>query len=97
MATRPHCLFDVVIPFVNSSKRARIPGEFCGPEHITGGAAVGDYNRDGIEDIFFSVFHGRSVLYRNNGETKFGLSYCLSDMIVRLRMVPKRIVVVDAD
>jgi len=69
MAVRPHCVFDVVVPFHNSSKEARIPGEFCIPEHVTGGAAVGDYDGDGMEDIYFTVFDGQSVLYRNNGET----------------------------
>ena len=42
-------------------------GEFCVPEHLTGGAAVGDYDNDGFIDIYFTVFHSRSVLYRNNG------------------------------
>ena len=69
MAVRPQCVFDVVVPFHNSSQEARIPGEFCIPEHVTGGAAVGDYDGDGMEDIYFTVFDGRSVLYRNNGET----------------------------
>ena len=68
MAVRPHCVFDVVGPFHNSSQEARIPGEFCIPEHVTGGAAVGDYDGDGMEDIYFTVFHGRSVLYRNKGK-----------------------------
>ena len=68
MAVRPHCVFDVVVPFHNSSQEARIPGEFCTPEHVTGGAAVGDYDGDGMEDIYFTVFHGRSVLYRNKGD-----------------------------
>ena len=68
MAVRPHCVFDVLVPFFNSSHFAQIPGEFCIPEHLTGGAAVGDYDEDGLEDIYFTVFHGNSVLYRNNGE-----------------------------
>ena len=38
------------------------------PEHLTGGAAVGDYDGDGLEDIYFTVSHDSSVLYRNNGE-----------------------------
>lgn len=69
MAVRPHCVFDVIVPFENSSQSARIPGEFCTPEHVTGGAAVGDYNGDGLEDIYFSVFEGRSVLYKSNGKS----------------------------
>lgn len=71
MAVRPHCVFDVLVPFFNSSHFAQIPGEFCIPEHLTGGAAVGDYDEDGLEDIYFTVFHGNSVLYRNNGDGTF--------------------------
>ena len=70
MAVRPYCAFDFVIPNVNASlPAARLKGEFCIPEHICAGAAVGDYDNDGLLDIFFAVFHGRSVLYRNNGES----------------------------
>lgn len=67
-ALSPHCVFDKVIPQVNSSNKVRIPGEYCVPEHATGGAAVGDYDGDGMEDIYFTVFHDRSVLYKNNGK-----------------------------
>ena len=67
-ALSPHCVFDKVIPQVNSSNKVRIPGEYCAPEHATGGAAVGDYDGDGMEDIYFTVFHDRSVLYKNNGK-----------------------------
>ena len=67
IATRPHCVFDFVVPFYNSSKKARLPGEFCVLEHITGGAAVGDYDCDGLQDVYFSVFLERSVLYKNLG------------------------------
>ena len=66
-ALSPFCVFDVVVPHQNSSYKARIPGDFCAPEHATGGAAIGDYDGDGMEDIFFTVFHERSVLYKNNG------------------------------
>ena len=68
MAVRPHCVFDVLVPFHNSSKFARIPGEYCIPEHLTGGAAVADYDGDGLEDIYFTVVHDKSVLYKNNGQ-----------------------------
>ncbi|XP_073248167.1 uncharacterized protein [Porites lutea] len=70
-ALSPHCVFDKVIPQVNSSNKVRIPGEYCAPEHATGGAAVGDYDGDGMEDIYFTVFHDRSVLYKNNGDGTF--------------------------
>ncbi len=68
MAARPHCVFDFIVPFYNSTRFAKLPGEFCTTEHITGGAAVGDYDNDGLQDIFFSVFHKRSVLYKNMGK-----------------------------
>ena len=68
----PHCVFDVVIPYQDSSQKERIVGQYCTPEQATGGAAVGDYDGDGMEDIYFTVFDGRSVLYKNNG--KFNLS-----------------------
>ena len=38
-------------------------------EMLTGGAAVGDYDNDGWEDIYFTVHDGRGVLYRNMGKT----------------------------
>lgn len=67
-AISPHCVFDVVIPYQNMSHQERIVGQYCTPEHVTGGAAVGDYDGDGLEDVYFTVFHDRSVLYKNNGE-----------------------------
>ena len=67
MATRPQCVLDFIIPRLNSSRTTKLQGEFCVPEHLTGGAAVGDYDNDGFNDIYFTVFHSRSVLYKNNG------------------------------
>ena len=45
-------------------------GSIVSPEHLTGGAAVADYDGDGLEDIYFTVFHDKSVLYKNNGQYK---------------------------
>ena len=67
---RPHCAFDFDIPILNSSDFVRLKGEFCLPEQIPGAAAVGDYDTDGLPDVFFTVFNGRSKLYRNNGTEK---------------------------
>lgn len=71
MASRPRCVMDFIIPHLNSSRLVKLKGEFCVPEHLTGGAAVGDYNNDGLDDIYFTVFHSRSMLYRNNGDNTF--------------------------
>ena len=71
-AVGPNCVFDVVIPYQDSSQKERIVGQYCTPEQATGGAAVGDYDGDGMEDIYFTVFDDRSILYKNNGE--FNLS-----------------------
>ncbi|XP_062515696.1 uncharacterized protein LOC134191133 isoform X2 [Corticium candelabrum] len=68
---RPHCLFDFNIPILNSSDFVRLKGEFCLPEQLSGAAAVGDYDADGLPDVFFTVFNGRSKLYRNNGSGTF--------------------------
>lgn len=68
MAARPHCVFDFVVPFHNSTKRAKLPGEFCTIEHLTGGIAAGDYDGDGLQDLYFTVFAKRSVLYKNLGK-----------------------------
>lgn len=67
MASRPQCILDFIIPRLNTSRITKLQGEFCVPEHLTGGAAVGDYDNDGFIDVYFTVFHSRSVLYRNNG------------------------------
>ena len=57
-------------------------GQYCTPEHVTGGAAVGDYDGDGLEDVYFTVFHDRSVLYKNNGE------FCLAAFNTDLKCLP---------
>ena len=61
------CAFDTVVNGPNNYT-ARFRGEECTPEKITGGAAAGDYDNDGLVDIFFTVYYGPSLLYRNNGK-----------------------------
>ena len=86
-AVGPHCVFDVVIPYQDSSQKERIVGQYCTPEQATGGAAVGDYDGDGMEDIYFTVFDGRSVLYKNNG--KFNRDP-LSIIVLTILFVPNK-------
>ena len=40
-------------------------------EMLTGGTAAGDYDGDGLQDVFFTVYNGRSRLYRNRGDGSF--------------------------
>jgi hypothetical protein len=35
------------------------------------GIAVGDYDKDGYDDVFITNFSGRNILYRNNGDGTF--------------------------
>ncbi|XP_066911010.1 uncharacterized protein [Clytia hemisphaerica] len=70
---QPHkndCLFDTTITGPNNYT-ARLKGEGCTYEKLTGGVAVGDYDGDGWDDVFFTVFYGNSLLYRNNGDGTF--------------------------
>lgn len=68
MVVRFYCVFDVIVLFENFFQFVCILGEFCIFEYVIGGVVVGDYNGDGLEDIYFFVFEGRSVLYKNNGK-----------------------------
>ena len=54
---RPFCEGDIVIPGHEAPSGAAQPpltlaGEFCAQSRMAGGGAVGDYNNDGLEDIF---------------------------------------------
>ncbi len=42
-------------------------GHFCEPERMSGAVAVGDYDGDGADDLYFTVLDGRDRLYRNEG------------------------------
>ncbi len=59
----PECLVDA--PAVDK------PGHFCTVEWQTGGVAAGDYDGDGLVDLFFPRIHGPNLLYRNLGDGTF--------------------------
>jgi len=46
-------------------------GIFCEPERMTGGAAVGDVDGDGIDDLFLTRLEADDVLLRNRGDGTF--------------------------
>ena len=75
-AARPFCPVDLVLPGYRGVDGAQAPGatlegEFCGVDRMVGGAAVGDYNGDGLQDVFIPVAEGPSQLYKNNGDGTF--------------------------
>ena len=41
------------------------------PHQMSGGAAAGDYNGDGLVDLFVTVMDGSNILYRNQGDGTF--------------------------
>ena len=59
-------------------------GSFCEPERMTGAVAVGDYDGDGLDDLYFTVLDGRDRLFRNLGDGGFaeaGLAAGLGAMV----------------
>jgi len=47
------------------------PGDFCEPERMTGGAAVGDVDGDGDPDLFVTRLDAPDILFRNRGDGSF--------------------------
>ena len=45
-----------------------LPGEFCAVSRLVAGGAVGDYNNDGLQDIFITSQAGQST---TNYESKW--------------------------
>ncbi|MEM7413832.1 MAG: CRTAC1 family protein [Myxococcota bacterium] len=56
----PDCIFTI-----------ETPGDFCEPERMSGGAAVGDVDGDGRADLYVTVVDGSDRLYRNRGRGRF--------------------------
>jgi enediyne biosynthesis protein E4 len=57
----PDCLFN-----------GADPGSVaCNNERMSGGVAVGDYDGDGVDDLYFTQVDGGGRLYRNGGDGTF--------------------------
>jgi len=54
----PNCLIDALGPGVNG---------FCNPERCIAGAAVGDYDGDGDDDLFVTRTRATNLLFRYDG------------------------------
>ena len=59
----PDCLFDDLT--------VAGPGDYCDPERSLAGAAVGDANGDGHQDLFVTRIDGPPSLYQNDGAGHF--------------------------
>jgi hypothetical protein len=58
-----NCLIDATNP--------PVPGLFCSPERVAGGAAVADVDGDGWLDVFITRPYDEDLLYRNQGDGTF--------------------------
>ena len=56
--------------FTDVSARARVDGRGAGKGAYKTGVAVGDYDNDGLPDLFVTAL-GPDILYRNNGDGTF--------------------------
>lgn len=68
---RGACNFELVVPSLYNNQTARMANEQCIMEMLTGGIAVADYDGDGLQDIFFTRYEDRSILYRNMGKRTY--------------------------
>lgn len=48
-----------------------LPNEFGEADHMTGGAAAGDFDNDGWVDLYVSRLNAGDILYRNKGDGTF--------------------------
>jgi hypothetical protein len=65
--TSPNCLFDQY----DKRLKAWDSGTFCIPELLTGGAASGDLNGDGLEDLYIARMDSSDSLFLNRGDGTF--------------------------
>ena len=65
--TSPNCLFDQF----DLGRRGWNRGAFCAPELMTGGAAAGDLDGDGLVDLYATRLDGADSLFLNAGNGTF--------------------------
>lgn len=84
-STAPNCLFDDwqtfsmdglvieedIVEGADKTDVAWDKGGYCMTERSTGASAVGDYDGDGLPDIFASRSKGSPILYHNKGDGTF--------------------------
>lgn len=62
----PACLFQELVELPESEWSAN-----CEPERFSGAVALGDYDGDGLDDVFLTHLDGPDVLWRNQGDGTF--------------------------
>jgi hypothetical protein len=65
--TSPNCVF----PSWDEKLQRWDRGGFCMEETLTGGACIGDVDRDGHEDLYYPRMDGTDILFRNLGNGSF--------------------------
>jgi hypothetical protein len=75
MAASPaHAVFTEVSAIdsgISHIQSLYVPGPFWSPDSMTGGAAAGDFDGDGLVDLFFTRLDDTDVLYKNLGNGSF--------------------------
>jgi len=66
----PHCIFSGVICQGDPPVCVDL-GDTCEPDRMSGGAAVGDVDGDGWDDLFVTRLDDHDLLFRNRGDGTF--------------------------